>query len=316
MAKKKKSKELDVTERYTAAKSQGASSKFGQLIGIAFARRVIRLIESYLSMNDLEYELLQPQEGKALIHIEMPGGTRRETDNVIVPRGSNDPVAIFESKWLKDGRHHNDKGAWILQMREMKKKNPTIRGAVANVLGYWTEGVNLMFANEGKVRMVLVADDADVYNTIQPYLNEYLDKNDLDPLVLEAKRIRKSMPRPWDVANCLSELEQMGTLDKIAASWFEIEKKDALNNVHRGRDLVIEAIDDILKPLPSAPTIEKFEIALQISTGNIIYKEFADYEEFMDFVKNYHDDPTYVLQDITPRPKAQNEDDAQPRLFE
>jgi hypothetical protein len=110
---------------YTANSAGPAASKFGQMIGDAFANAVIDLIAEYLTEHFPEYTLLSG------VRLKMFGGTLREMDNIIAPKDSDDPVALFESKWLKDGRHHNDKGAWILQFREIHKNYATVRGAVA-----------------------------------------------------------------------------------------------------------------------------------------------------------------------------------------
>ncbi|MCK6580711.1 MAG: hypothetical protein L6Q98_21680 [Anaerolineae bacterium] len=129
--------------------SHGAASKFGQLLGEAFADAVYRFIGRYLREHYPAYSLLEPAEGKKLVQLAMLGGTSRQMDSVIVPRNSTDPVALFKSKWLKDGRHHNDKGAWILQLKEIRRKHPTVRGAVANLGGFWNESARLMFEREG-----------------------------------------------------------------------------------------------------------------------------------------------------------------------
>lgn len=151
--------------------SHGAASRFGQMIGEAFASQVVSFIHQYLSETYPDHVLLEPEVGRALVKLEMTGGTFRQMDNVIVQRGSSDPIALFESKWLKDARHHNDKGAWILQLREMRKKYPTVRGAVANLAGYWTESVGVMFQSEGGIISVLVATDQEVYDSLQPHID-------------------------------------------------------------------------------------------------------------------------------------------------
>jgi hypothetical protein len=49
--------------------------------------------------------------------------------------------------------------------------------------------------------------------------------------------------------------------------------------------------------------VEKLEIALQIDTGNTIYGEFTDYEDAMQFIENYFNNPDNILKKITPRRK-------------
>jgi hypothetical protein len=288
---------------YTENKNQhGAASKFGQMIGDAFAAVVIDFIYEYLSSAHSEYILLEPDKGKKLVKLEMMGGTSRQMDNVITPKNSNDPVALFESKWLKDARHHNDKGAWILQLKEMRKRYPTVRGAAANLAGYWTEGVGVMFKSEAGIKMVLVATDDEVYSTLQEPLNIFLEKHDLPALVLDAAEIQQSLPRPWDLANCLMGLKETGELASIAKTWLNFLRDTAPEGTRTyGKDLIQKAIDELLSPLPEQPQVQTLEIALQIDTGNTIYQEFKDVEEAMDFIQAYFQNPQAILKKITPK---------------
>jgi hypothetical protein len=303
MAKKKSNKQQ---KWYTERDSHGASSKFGQIIGEAFADVIVEFLSGYVAEQHPTYSLLEPEVGRRLIKLEMLGGTFRQLDNVIIPKDSNDPVALFETKWLKDARHHNDKGAWILQLKEIRKKYPSVRGAVAVLAGYWTEGVGVMFQSEAGVKMVLVATDDEVYSTLQSPLDDFLRKHNLPPLPLDAEIIRESLPRAWDVANCLIELKNTGQLYSIAATWLNFVREQSEDgNQIQGRDRVKRAIDELLSPLPEAPRIKQFEIALQIETGNVIYAEFKDSEELCEFIQKYLQNPQAILDKITPkkRPK-------------
>ncbi|MBL8133068.1 MAG: hypothetical protein JNL42_14500 [Anaerolineae bacterium] len=266
--------------------SHGAASKFGQLLGEAFADAVYRFIGRYLREHYPAYSLLKPAEGKKLVQLAMLGGTSRQMDSVIVPRDSTDPVALFESKWLKDGRHHNDKGAWILQLKEIRRKHPTVRGAVANLGGFWNEGARLMFEREGRVRMVLVATDEEVYGTLQPFVDQFANEHNTGAINLgNIRAIRDRLPEPWHLANCVGLLKEKGSLAEIADNWLDFERQQpAAESTVRGRDLVREAIDELLAPLPEDPRIESFELSLQISTGNIIHKEVADVEDAIEFI--------------------------------
>ena len=89
----------------TNNKQHGRISHVGQLIGEAFENAVIKLIKSHLRNNHPMYVLLRPEKGKKLLTLDMPGGIRRQLDTVVAPNDSNEPVALLETKWLKDGRH-------------------------------------------------------------------------------------------------------------------------------------------------------------------------------------------------------------------
>jgi hypothetical protein len=203
---------------------------------------------------------------------------------------------------LKDARHHNDKGAWILQLREISKAYPTIRGTVAILAGYWTEGVAVMFESEGRVRMVQVAKDDEIYQTLQPSLDTYLHSSGLAPLQLNAVQIRQRLPRAKDVSACLTAMKENGTLGSLAREWLQFQRTIRLDGSRvLGRDLVVDAIDELLAPYPETPLIDGFEISLRVNTGNTIYQRFNDKEDLIDFIEKYTSNPQAIRDIITPR---------------
>jgi hypothetical protein len=288
---------------YHQSTGSNAASKFGQMIGESFEKVVIDLIKDYIEQEYGDYQLLEAKQGKTIIKLEMFGGSLRQLDTVVITKDSEDPVALLETKWLKDARHHNDKGAWILQLREMKKKYATVRGAAAILAGYWTEGVAIILMSEGGVKMVLVATDEQVYGSLQKLLDEYLEN---DTFELDPREMRKSYPRPWDLANLLITLQAENRLEALAKSWLEFEReRDAEGNILIGTDLIKQALDELLAPLPSTPNIQGFQVALNIDTGNVIYQEFDDVEALLEFVQTYHKNPQKMLERITPRKKSE-----------
>jgi len=295
------------TERYSEKSAKSAASKFGQMIGEVFEQVVISVIQNYLESNYLNYELLEPVEGRSKVTLEMLGGSERQMDTVITAKGFTDPVALLEAKWLKDARHHNDKGSWILQLKEVKKKYSTVRGAAAILAGYWTEGVAILFMSEAEIEMVLVATDEEVYSALQEPLDTYLGKSGFKIL---SKAMRLSYPRPWDLANMLLEIKERGELEKLAASWLNFVRDTSEHGeIITGRDLIYRAIDKLLEPVPDNPTIKSFEISLNIETGNVIYEKFDDFEEAVDFIKRYFANPGEIKDRITPKRRI-----SQPRL--
>lgn len=298
-----KKKSANTQKWYTEQDAHGASSKFGQMIGDAFADVVITFISEYLTSAYPDFVLLAPEVGKTTVKLEMFGGTSRQLDNVIAPKDSNDPVALFESKWLKDARHHNDKGAWILQLKEVRKKYPSVRGAAAILAGYWTEGVGVMFKSEAGVQMVLVAGDEQIYSTLQEPINKFTKKHKLPNFLFDVREIRESLPRPHDLANCLVEMKASGELQVIAAGWLDFSMQVQNKTLILGRNRIKAVIDSLLSPLPSNPRPWRFEIAMEIDTGNIIYEEFDDIEDVIGFVHLYHNNPQAILEKITPKPR-------------
>lgn len=291
-----------VSDQYTQTGARSAASKAGQMIGEAFEAAVIALVKDYIEQAHADYELLQPGEDTNSVTLDMLGGSSRQMDTVIVARESDDPVALLETKWLKDARHHNDKGAWMLQLREVKKKHATVRGAVAILAGYWTAGVGVMLLSEGGIKMVLVATDEEVYNTLQDPLNRYAGANTFS---LDAARMRKSYIRPWDLANLLVNLKASGELKTLADNWLRFERRrDDEGHIFTGADEIKRAVDELLISLPQNPAVREFEIALQIDTGNTIYQTFDDVEDAMQFIHDHFQNPTAILERIKPRPRS------------
>jgi len=282
--------------------STSKSSKAGQLIGNVFESLVIRFIGDHIAQNHTDYELLEPEKGGKLVKLEMFGGTSRQLDTVVVAKNSEEPVALLETKWLKDARHHNDKGAWILQLREVRNKYPTVRGAAAILAGYWTEGVGVLFMSDANIRMVLVATDDEVYSTLQKPLDVFLGENSF---TLDAKKMRQRYEKPADFARFLNHLVDLGKLNEIAAEWLNFERgKDTDGYPITGGDQIKRAIDELLQPLPEHPSVQSLEIALQIDTGNTIYEKFDDFESALEFIQTYYKDSKAILKKITPKKKG------------
>ena len=283
-------------------KQHGRVSHIGQLIGEAFEGAVIKLVKSHLRKNHPSFVLLRPEDGKKLLTLVMPGGVKRQLDTVVAPINSIDPVALLETKWLKDGRHWSDKGAWILQLREVRKRYPTIRGAAAILAGYWNEGVRVLLKKEGGgIEMVLVATDDEVYASIQPYLDAAFGKKSFK---LDVKQIRHRFPEEFvDMFDdFLISLKENGDLDKLAKQWFRINRVGADGKQSNGKELVEKAIDILLRPLPTKPKINSFEITLEIETGNLINRRFNDLEELLEFITQNVKDPKLILDEISPKP--------------
>lgn len=300
--KTRKSRDSNV---YAQGDDRSAASKFGQIIGEAFQDVVYAMIKDCLTQQHPEYELLEPEEGSSLVKLAMLGGSTRQLDTVIAAKNSDDPVGLLEAKWLKDARHHNDKGAWILQLREIKKSLATVRGLVAVLAGYWTEGVGIMLLGEGGVRMVHVATDAEVYDTLQKPFDDFMGRMGKKTFAFDPDIMRQSYPHPSDLANFITDLRDRGELKGIAVQWLEFQRdQDAAGKIITGNDRIKQAINTMLAPLPSKPRIEQFEIALQIDSGNTVYKEFKDYEEALEFVREHYENPMKLLEIITPKKRT------------
>ncbi len=284
----------------TSSNQHGRASHIGQLIGEAFENAVFKFIKYYLKREHSEFTILNPEQGRKLLTLDMPGGVKRQLDTVIAHTESDDPIALLETKWLKDGRHWSDKGAWILQLREVRKNYPTVRGAAAVLAGYWNEGVRVLLRNQGGgINMLLVATDEEIYQSLQPSLDQYLGENSFP---LDAKQIRFRFPekRVEEFDDFLITLRDSGQLYKLAKTWLNFERKIETGEIFKGRILIQKSLDDLLKPLPKQLKISNFEVTFEVETGNLIHKTFQDIEEMLDFINQTARDPDKIRQIISP----------------
>ncbi len=283
------------------ANQHGRVSHIGQVIGDAFEEVVFRFIKHYLKKNHPEFVILNPEQGKKLLTLDMPGGVKRQLDTVIAFADSDDPIALLETKWLKDGRHWNDKGAWILQLREVRRNYPTVRGAAAVLAGYWNEGVRVLLKKEGGgIDMILVATDDEIYRSLQPALDQYLGE---ETFVLDAKEIRHRFPEQHveKFDDFITKMRNNGDLYKLAKIWLSFDRQLETGERVKGKRLVQNALDELLKPLPKNIKISQFEITFELETGNLIHKAFTDLEELVEFINETARDSGKIREIISPK---------------
>ena len=288
----------------TSANQHGRASHIGQLIGEAFENVVFKFIKHYLKKKHPEFAILGPGLGKKLLTLEMPGGIKRQLDTVIASIDSDDPVALLETKWLKDGRHWSDKGAWILQLREVRHNYPTVRGAAAILAGHWNEGVRVLLRNQGGgIDMILVATDDEIYHSLQPYLDQYLGSNSF---TLDAKQIRFRLPEKHvdEFDDFLIDLRNSGQLHKLAKTWLNFEREIESGKSIKGKTLIQYSLDNLLEPLPTELPISQYAVTFEIKTGNLIYKTFNDLEDMLDFINQTARDPEKIREIISPKKRS------------
>mgnify|MGYP001342511507 CR=1 FL=1 len=82
------------------------------------------------------------------------------TKNGRIVDSNNRPLLAAESKWLKDGRHLNDKGAWINDLpNSLIPANPTIKGIFALLAGPWRDSRTTIRMEAQGMRVVLIDYD-------------------------------------------------------------------------------------------------------------------------------------------------------------
>lgn len=76
-----------------------------------------------------------PQKGEKTIRLKNSLGQDKQIDHAV--KESDVYKLIVESKWLKDQRHLNDKGSWILMMGDILLENKNLKGIVVVLAGPW-----------------------------------------------------------------------------------------------------------------------------------------------------------------------------------
>lgn len=123
---------------------------------------------------------------------------------------------------------------------------------------------------------------------------------------LDVYQIRKRFPEQYvDIFDdFLISLKESGELDKLAKQWFRFSRVRVDETQTNGKELVEKALDVLLRPMPTNPKINNFEITLEIETGNLINRKFQDLEELLDFITQNADDPKKILDEISPKIKS------------
>jgi hypothetical protein len=112
-------------------------NSLGQWIGYFLDRATHLVLEQALQskVHAKHHPLeLRPKEGGPLVRLLDDFGDQKQIDHAVF---KNDvPKVIIESKWLKDKRHLNDKGAWIRQLEDIVTEN-SVNKALLVLAGPW-----------------------------------------------------------------------------------------------------------------------------------------------------------------------------------
>lgn len=127
-----------------------------------------------------------PKEGESQIKLKNTLGQEKQIDHII--KINSQMAILVESKWLKDKRHLNDKGAWVLMMSDILLENPQLKGTVVVLAGPW-EGMRSVI--EKRAKIAIIPEDR-VYET----LNKYGIKIEID-------RVRNAYKNPGETLKAL-----------------------------------------------------------------------------------------------------------------
>jgi hypothetical protein len=106
---------------------------------------------------------VSPQKGEKTIRLKNSLGQDKQIDHAIKEDGVY--KLIVESKWLKDQRHLNDKGSWILMMGDILFENKNLNGIVVVLAGPWESMRSVI---EKRAETVIVPTQ-EVYDCLSGY---------------------------------------------------------------------------------------------------------------------------------------------------
>lgn len=209
-----------------AKAAESPASSLGQWIGGIVSSGVTQVLETILSTNN-QYGLMKPATGKKRTTLPNARGQQKEIDDVVC-NSQGQPIVLSESKWLKDARHLNDKGAWVALMSEVKQANPTVKGIIAVLAGPWSAGGNVDALN--KIVKVVPIGIAEVYTLLSTY-----------GVAIEINTTRNIYLNPKDALDTLLALVE----EKASEGVHQIATM-GLELVGPHQDEIRKAIDDII----------------------------------------------------------------------
>ncbi len=245
----------DIKTRTGKARTATSSaSSLGQWIGAIISNGVTLVWNDILSDYD-DYKLLKPEKDKKNTYLPNTRGQNKEIDDIIC-NSDKDPIIISESKWLKDARHLNDKGAWVALMSEIKQQNTSVKGAISVLAGPWDSGGNIDALNH-VVQVVLIKTE-DVY--------QLLREIGVNIVINTERNIYLEPEKPLNI--------YMDIVDKSADAGIDIISTLGYELVGRSKDLMKTALDKIIA-LPDNMDVINAE---DISEVTITYKTNEGYE--------------------------------------
>lgn len=273
-------KEFDGTEKYLnnikertskARNAKSHASSLGQWIGSIVSDGVSIVWEEILIEYE-EYLLMQPERGQKQTYLFNTRGQKKEVDDIICDK-KNNPIVISESKWLKDARHLNDKGAWVALMSEIKQQNNTVKGAISILAGPWNSGGNMDALNQ-VVRVILINTD-DVY----AILNKFGIEIEID----NTRNIYKNPSEPLNKFMDLIDIYADKKIDIISSLGYELVKK--VSSSMRNAFEEILALPENIN-LINSDEIEEVVITYKTSEGYEYRELFSNIDEAKSSLKN------------------------------
>ena len=240
---------------------QDTSSALRQQIGSLLDEAVLDLLREL--SGQLDFDLMPPDEGKHLLHLTPTHGIEKQIDHIITAKGQHDPLVLVEIKWLKDSRHIYDKGGWIEGLDKIKQRNPTIRGAVALLAGYWSQKILQQLELGSSVRSIVLLDVEEMYSLLRQHgIDIQIDKK------------RNAVANP---NNALDQILRINSTTRH-------QIKTAI--VANRRAELERALNDLLTPVAELAVVS-IEVSLRVNQGNVVAKEFTYANEAIEFISQH-----------------------------
>lgn len=242
--------------------TKDASSSLGQRIGKLVSKGASAIYHEILrEING--YELGKPIKGKKSIRLPNTLGKKKEIDDVIVTSDSKRPVVLCESKWLKDQRHLNDKGAWVTLMREVQLANSTVRGLIAILAGPWASELP---AISQRVKVIAI------------HTNEVYERLQDDGIHIRIDTERNIYDNPMEALEGI--LSRVHAELKNGNDYLKSVGYDLLSN---RKNAIHEAILNFLDTSQKLE-IDEVELILRTTHGNLIWRAPTDPKVARDFL--------------------------------
>ena len=253
------------TSNQKALVTKDPASSLGQRIGKFVSKGASAVYAEILKEVD-GYEMGQPAPGKKAIRLLNILGKEKEIDDIITTSDTKHPTVLCESKWLKDQRHLNDKGAWVTLMREVQLANPTVQGLIAILAGPWASEVS---AISQRVKVINIPVE-DVYSRL-----------DAEGIYVRIDTERNIYESPKEVLKKI--IHRVEAELKNYRDYFKTVGYDLILKHKTQIRSAILAILDNSKKL----AIEEVELILCTTHGNLIYQPATHLTEAKDLLEKY-----------------------------
>jgi len=193
-------------------------NSLGQWIGYFIDEGTSAILEEFCPLISTPKQNIdfKPKEGDRDIKLLNTLGQSKQIDHVITINSQIE--IIVESKWLKDKRHLNDKGAWILMMNDILSHNTYLKGIIVILAGPW-EGMRP--AIEKRAKTIIIPEDF-VYEVLSKY-----------GISIEIDPIRNAYKNAGGMLNTLLDI-----IENEAKTGYDLVKEIGYQIISNKKDLI------------------------------------------------------------------------------